>query len=105
LSFCIRCASHVWQREGAVRIAGVCCSVAAVSDEVAVIGALVLMLAAGGDCLDDMKQLAADKGLCGLRKKRKIGLANRRQLPDGTSPTSPSYWAFSPLCPEMRLAC
>src|SRR5262249_11958623 len=35
-------------------------------DEVAVIEALVLMLAAGGDCLDDMKLLGEDKGLCRL---------------------------------------
>jgi hypothetical protein len=39
-------------------------------DEVAVIEALVLMLAAGGDCLDDMKMLAQDKGLCRLLERQ-----------------------------------
>src|SRR4051794_35520216 len=42
---------------------------ACVHDEVAIIEAVVLMLAAGGDCLDDMKMLAADKGLCRLLER------------------------------------
>jgi hypothetical protein len=42
---------------------------ACVHDEVAILEALVLMLAAGGECLDDMKLLAADKGLCRLLER------------------------------------
>jgi hypothetical protein len=42
---------------------------ACVHDEVAVIEAMVLMLAAGGDCLDDIKMLSDDKGLCRLLER------------------------------------
>jgi len=34
------------------------------SDEVAMTEALVLLLAAGGECIDDMAVLRADHGLC-----------------------------------------
>src|ERR1035437_9777963 len=36
------------------------------SDEVAMIEAVVLLLAAGGECLDDMAVMRADQGLCRL---------------------------------------
>jgi DDE family transposase len=36
------------------------------SDEVAMIEALVMLLAAGGECIDDMAVLRADQGLCRL---------------------------------------
>ena len=38
-------------------------------DDVAMVEALVLLFAAGGDCMDDMKMLAADKGLCRLLER------------------------------------
>jgi hypothetical protein len=39
------------------------------SDEVAMIEALVMLLAAGGECIDDMAVLRADQGLCRLLER------------------------------------
>jgi hypothetical protein len=39
-------------------------------DEVALIEAMVLLLAAGGDCLDDIRMLSADTALCRLLERK-----------------------------------
>ena len=49
-------------------------------DEVAIIEALVLMLAAGGDCLDDIRLLSADAALCRLLDRRMPSAETLRQF-------------------------
>ncbi|MBM4361424.1 MAG: hypothetical protein FJ104_01995 [Deltaproteobacteria bacterium] len=47
--------------------------------EVEKVEALVLLLAAGGDCIDDIRTLAADEGLCRLLS-RQLPAADTRRL-------------------------